>query len=468
MIVSLASIVLAIVAIRVGAALPAFYLLPTRAWELGAGAMLVFISLPTARLWVLEAGALLGVLMITMSLNSVNPERSILPTLAAISGAVLIIATGEIGSTSLSRILAHRYPVFIGKISFSLYLVHWPIIVFSSYFLVRSLVGYEQFVAFAAIFMLATLSWRFVEQPFRRSSMSVRRLVLYSALGSGILILAVTVILSTNGLPDRLPADAARINAAVGTNYRCPVADYIQYGASRACVMNLPNRHPQDADIVLIGNSHAQMYAPLVADLIAERGFKGLLVPANGCLPIPQFNISAECVAIAETNINAVLALPKVKTIILGPYYPKGIMLFDRKGQPAAVQGLPGIIAGLSSSVSLFAAAGKRVIIIGPIAEPGWDIASVLSRSRAFNRPVIEKLSMSYPEFLSVKQQVFSTFENRRDVVLIRVDQDQCKAARCNFLLGGQSLFSDDNHLSADALLHFRPAFENAFDAVLH
>ena len=191
-------------------------------------------------------------------------------------------------------------------------------------------------------------------------------------------------------------------------------------------------------------------------------------MPANGCLPVPQFNISAECVAIAETNLNAVLALSRVKTVVLGPYYPKGIKLVDREGRPAVMQGLPGIVAGLSRSVSLFAAAGKKVIIIGPIAEPGWDIASVLSRSRAFNRPVIEKLDTSYPEFLNVNQLVFSTFENRRDVVLVRVDQGQCNAARCNFLLGGQSLFSDDNHLSADALAHFRPAFETAFDTALH
>ncbi len=126
------------------------------------------------------------------------------------------------------------------------------------------------------------------------------------------------LIVATRGLPSRLSPAAARINAAVGTNYRCAVSDYLYLSQSRACVLELPSRNPQDADVVLLGNSHAQMYAPIFGNILHGLALHGLLVPANGCLPTYGSNISPACQELADRNIDAVGQLRRVRVVVIG------------------------------------------------------------------------------------------------------------------------------------------------------
>lgn len=456
----------AIFAARIGADQPAFYLLPTRAWELGAGALLVLLpAVPIRSALVAQAIAILGAGLIGVSLLGIGLGLGIPHVLPAVLGTAAIIAIGTRHTTFVSRVLGTPPAVLLGKISYSLYLWHWPIIVFASYVLVRPMTDGERGLALAAMLALAVLSWRFVERPFRDRAMPARRVVAFGALGTAALAAAAAGLLVSAGLPSRLSPAAARINAAVATNYRCPISDYLVFGASRACVMALPSRVPQDADVVLLGNSHAQMYAPLVTQVIADRGMTGLLVPANGCLPIAEFNFSVECGAIAQTNIDAAIGLPRARIVVIGlAYSTYGRPLLDRSGQPVAVQGLDGIVAGLAATIDRLRAAGKQVILIGPIAQPGWDIASFLSRGLAFGRPTTHPIDAPYPAFLTEFAPVFDRLGNRDDVILIRPDTVQCAADRCRYLIDGNSLFADSNHLAAAALPYFRPAFDAAFD----
>ena len=99
--------------------------------------------------------------------------------------------------------------------------------------------------------------------------------------GKVLAALAITaaLLISFQGLPQRLSPEAAAINAAVDSNYRCPVVDYVRVGLSRGCVMNLPSHNPTDADVVLLGNSYAQLFSPLWASILAEDGLRGLPDP---------------------------------------------------------------------------------------------------------------------------------------------------------------------------------------------
>src|SRR5258708_14364774 len=75
--------------------------------------------------------------------------------------------------------------------------------------------------------------------------------------------------------------------------------------------MNLPSRNPADADVILLGNSHAQMYEPVWASILASRGQTGLLVPVNGCLPTVQANVNRECIEIAARNLSEIANLAR-------------------------------------------------------------------------------------------------------------------------------------------------------------
>jgi peptidoglycan/LPS O-acetylase OafA/YrhL len=463
------SLAAAILAKKIGAAVPAFYLLPTRAWELGIGAAIALA--PGWRIADSTASALLAVgaaIMILFGLWNPIPALNafMLPTISAVAGTALLIVLGRDAGSWVNRCLASPVLAGIGLISYSLYLWHWPVLVFSRYYLVRDLSAAETVLAIALMFGLAFLSWRFVERPFRQRSMHMRDVLSWVGSGSAAILASVAVIVATGGLPHRLDAAAARINAAVGTNYRCPVSNYLAFGASRGCVLNLPSRDPGDATVVLIGNSHAQMYAPLLVGYLERTGRYGLLVPANRCLPMTDVNVSAGCMAIAQTNLAAVDALPHVRAAVVAMTWEDDRLLTP-SGWVSGRAARQARLASLDRFIDHFRERGRAVALVGPIATPSWDIASGLSRQIAFHRPVSDPLFVSRGVFDTKHDEDLRHFQDRTDLVFVRPDLVQCRADRCDFLREGSSLFADSNHLAQDALPLFRPIFDSALDRLL-
>ncbi len=91
---------------------------------------------------------------------------ALLPTL----GAALVIGSGEGGSTIAGKILSLGPVVWIGLISYSLYLWHWPILVFARLFLFGELSRIDYVLCVMLSVLVAWLSWRFIESPFRAPS----------------------------------------------------------------------------------------------------------------------------------------------------------------------------------------------------------------------------------------------------------------------------------------------------------
>jgi peptidoglycan/LPS O-acetylase OafA/YrhL len=270
----LASVLLDMFMRRIGGALPAFYLLPTRAWELGAGALLPFIpsgsdNRPGLRAWLAAVGA--GLVALGLACGPAAVPSALPDALPAVIGTCLMVWSGAGVRNPVARALASSPLVFVGLISYSLYLWHWPVIVLLQYFLVRDLGPLEASLAVALMLGAAIASWRYVERPFRSSALPIVT-VRYLALVGGLLGAAVgAALIESQGLPARLGQEAARINAAAGTNYRCAVFDYLHLAQSRACVLELPSRDPKDADVVLLEVQHqAHQALPALADELDE------------------------------------------------------------------------------------------------------------------------------------------------------------------------------------------------------
>jgi peptidoglycan/LPS O-acetylase OafA/YrhL len=455
-------------ALHVGADSTAFFLLPGRAWELGLGALLVLLPEPRpAAAWRNEALAWCGCALVALGLLVAPQPVALMPTaLPATLGISMIIWAGRAARPGGARPVANRMlevaPLrFTGLVSYSLYLWHWPILVFAQYYLVRELEPLELAAAFLAMLGCAVLSWRVVERPFRRSTLSIHT-VRWTAAGCAALLLSVAASLVTSGgLPGRLNPAAAAVDQAVGTNYRCPISQFILLGASRACLMNLPTRDEAGAQVILLGNSHAQMYAPLIAQLLADRREGGLLVPANGCLPTIEVNITRGCIDTARENLQEVEKLPHARLVILGLDWAHGPAgLVDAQGRTVDNRGDAALVAALDELIGDLKRAGKQIVLIGPIAEPGWDVASTLSRQLAFGRPSDHALYLPEAEFLQRYGTAIRHFEARADVRLARPDRVQCIAGRCEYLVGGRPLFADNGHLAQAELVRFRGTFE--------
>jgi len=197
----------------------AFYLPLTRAYELGLGALLALVpasrlSLPrSAR----EAAAASGLAMIIVAVFAFD-GATVFPGVAALLpcvGTALVIAAGSQGQTVVGGLLSLGPLVFVGLVSYSWYLWHWPVLAFTRVHL--GTVDLPPSVALSAVagsFGLAVLSWRFVEQPFRR-----RRGVIApgtgafaaSAAGIAALVAAAAMVELGGGLPQRFEIGRAHV-----------------------------------------------------------------------------------------------------------------------------------------------------------------------------------------------------------------------------------------------------------------
>jgi peptidoglycan/LPS O-acetylase OafA/YrhL len=459
-------------AMHLGAAGPAFYLIPTRAWELGAGALLALRA--PARItspWLRHTLAFLAAAFLIVGLCSNQASLSLggeIPNpLLVVLGTCLAMHLGNTGGSWLTRGLSLSVPVWIGLISYSLYLWHWPILVFTRYYLVRPLSPLVTIAAIALMFALATLSWRYIERPFRDRAMPIRKVLAWVASGCVVVAITSVAILSGQGFPARLNPEAARINSAVGTEYRCGIGDYIAFGASRGCVMSLPSRNPADATVALVGDSQAQMYAPIITSLLQADKRLGLLVPANGCLPTLDFNESSRCMAIAAKNLSAVESLPHLRIVILALTWTFVQPMYTPSGIVPAGSESRYLTASLDRLIEELQHRGKTVVLVGPISVPQWDVASVVSRELAFGHKIVQPLSVPQDAFMALEGDTIAHFASRDDITFIRPDRIQCRRGRCDYFRDGVSLFADYNHIAQAALPFFRPSFEPALQRVL-
>jgi peptidoglycan/LPS O-acetylase OafA/YrhL len=203
----------------------AFYMLPTRAWQLAAGGLLAIGAgsldrAPAAMrsavgLFLVFAGwaALAALMTAAVAIDSMATPypgtAALVPTIAG----VLLIASGTqaIGPGVVLRLAPIR---FLGKISYSLYLWHWPILILGGIWLVGPLgtISPEQAFALAALSIpVATISWMFVEEPFRRGQIPLPRPSRVVAAGVAVM-LAVALI----GTSFNFGAQAALANIGGG------------------------------------------------------------------------------------------------------------------------------------------------------------------------------------------------------------------------------------------------------------
>jgi peptidoglycan/LPS O-acetylase OafA/YrhL len=447
----------------------AFYLLPARAWEIGAGALLALAPSPKVETpWLRQGLALLAGTLILAGLclhGSGTVFGGVVPSaIWVVLGTTLAIHLGNDGGNWLSVGLAKAPLAWIGLISYSLYLWHWPILVFARYYLLRpSLSPTEATAAVILMFTLATLSWRYVEHPFRNRLMPIRNLLGWAAGGCLVIAVASGAALWSKGYPSRFKADVARINLAVGSEYRCGLKEYVPFGPSHGCIMFLPSRNPADATVALFGNSHAQMYAPLVASIVQQSNERGILVPLNFCLPLPDLNLGPSCMDLAAKDLAAVEALQRVRVVILAMTWEwKANSISTRAGAVPSGMQTEVVLNSVDRLILDLQRLGKTVVLVGPISTPGWDFPSIEGRELAFHNHISEPMFSPESTFTLRLGAVIEHYSSRQDIVFIRPDRVQCQLGRCDYLRDGTSLFADGNHIAAYALPLFRPVFEPA------
>lgn len=286
-------------------------------------------------------------------------------------------------------------------------------------------------------------------------------------IGSGCIVIVMTasaVAIITGKVSRPLDAAAALINQSVGAFYRCALSEQFQFSAMKACNITASDRPlTQSADVILLGNSHAQMYTPLVKEILIENGLEGLLVPLNACLPTPKYNKTVRCIEMAQQNLDAIVELPGNKTIVIATDYWHDYLV-DSDGIEHNNAGNIILLKALDDLIASLVAGNKRVVLIGPLAQPGYNIASELSRSLAFKHQFTKAIGIDVDAYHQRFLALNTHYQNSSTIIYIQPDTIQCDKQKCHYIIDGRSLFADGSHLSIHELWRFKAVFEAAFD----
>jgi peptidoglycan/LPS O-acetylase OafA/YrhL len=247
-----------------------FFVLPTRAWELLLGVLVALAPwVPTSNRILREVIAVAGLTLIAIAMLTYTSATPF-PGLAAFVptiGTAALIYLGKAGEPSVvARALGLRPVVAVGLISYSLYLVHWPIIVFARYALLRDLHGWEIVAAVVASFVLAYLSYRYVETPFRRPRRPISRLRLFA--GTGVVLAGIGAL----GLIGVWSGGARFLHPGFAASAQAEAADPDLWMTQRCFLENqnasawagdsCVRTHGASGNALLWGDSFAAQYIP--------------------------------------------------------------------------------------------------------------------------------------------------------------------------------------------------------------
>jgi peptidoglycan/LPS O-acetylase OafA/YrhL len=355
----------------------AFYLIPFRTWELALGSLLAIGAIPAPRRqWQAEIGVLLGLALIGFAVFFYNKATTFPGASALVPclGTALVLLCGERSVTLGGRLLSLPPMRFIGLISYSLYLWHWPIIVLYRQIDSR-LDNVERASLLAAALVAATISWALVEKPFRRSSRLSSRVVV--ARGAAAMALCGAGVLSLAALSNMLYPISAQARGVLAYGERTGRTEMMRTGS---CFLTSQHRlsdyafdrcmvAPHDKPrILIVGDSHAaHLYYGLNH---AMPNAHILQATASGCKPLMGSRGDPRCLALMHRVFADYLRQTRPDLVVLSARW------LDKD------------IADVEKTVRMVQAVVPHVIVSGPIVEYDQPLPRLLARQMDQAEPV--------------------------------------------------------------------------------
>lgn len=369
----------------------AFYLVHTRAWELLAGSLLAMgifrkPALSSTRIALSLVGlVLIGYSIATYSHSTPFPGLYAIPP---VLGAALIIYSESGESSYIMKILGSKPLVFIGLISYSLYLWHWVFIALSRYILLRGFQLHESLAVIAVSFIFSIISWRYIEQPFRgqRSILSERRAVfLFAIVLISVVAMSGEYIRRQDGMPYRYP-EAQALELSNSISKYCRRDAIATVDGAKVFKIGSDNTKPS---FLLWGDSHAERLMPSLYEMGCKHGKSGYAItrgehpPLLGIKIFNGRNYDENASGFNDAVLSFVESHPEVRTVILAGIwgrYANGhryretastVDLIDTKEPNVPYSNLVLLRKGLFRTVNSLHKIGRKVIIVNDVPELG-------------------------------------------------------------------------------------------------
>jgi peptidoglycan/LPS O-acetylase OafA/YrhL len=343
----------------------AFYWSPLRAWELLAGVMVSQYGLTGMRLrWLRELASLIGLALVLYA-GLFYTSQTVFPgwtaTLPCL-GAVLIIAAGQVGTSAVGRLLALPPMRFVGLISYSLYLWHWPVAVFQNTAMILGSqplhIRNTKLMALAVIFPVATLSWWLVETPFRKGRLKPARRPLFMITGAAAAMITVFSlwVMHGHGMSSRFPPELVRLDT-YGTH--APPSTW----RDGVCFLQPENSFQDFKPAVCLGREAGHKTYLLYGDSVAAQLYQGLVetfpevhfqqATAAACQP---YGVVDDFGSIFRANCDALYKY--LRSTYLEEQLPDAVIMASNWNDPNLRQ--------LGLEIAMFQRRGVPVILVGP------------------------------------------------------------------------------------------------------
>ena len=421
----------------------AFYSLPTRAWELGVGALLLFVP---ENIWKNRFIPWLGLAGIAIAAFNFD-ENTAFPGINAVLPVVataLLIGSISIWPRFFNDLSNNRISQWLGAISYPLYLWHWPALVLPSSALGRPLRVRERIFCILLTIILAHFTSKYIEQPIRHKKIEGKKIYLFFAATTAASLVAGLIITST----------ASSMISVKGTNYKFNLVDVMEkpavYGDN--CHSNYGETESGECTygdltskttVVLYGDSHAAQWFPALEELANERGFKLVSLTKSACpsVDVPRADQGAfknvHCEKWRDNSINRIKKLRPAAVIMSSFQYftpPSGYSDANKWWKDGQVR----LLDALRGS-------SEHLIYISDTPRPKRDIPNCLASRDSHSCDSTEKTIA----------KIIPGFE--------KIDPTPWLCSNyCPAIQNGYVVYRDASHISVAAALALKPQLEAA------
>jgi peptidoglycan/LPS O-acetylase OafA/YrhL len=377
----------------------AFYVFPTRAWEMGLGSLGAFIigrpatlKLAIPLFW--PSLALLCLLPF-FPFGGFHPGLDAL--LACTATLIIILRAHPLLNSAITRPLA-----FVGDFSYSLYLVHWPLFALATNMWVGELPTWFKTVGIFASMILAWMQYHFVEDPVRRARMSASWSRAGAIVAMSALTISIPYVAIALGRAPETYIEARRGNTGLGP--ACISNDgfrgHQKYVPPPSCMTGA------DPTMLVWGDSYAMH---LVPGIVAVRGDERIVQatkyvcgPLLGVAPVGHFTGTTQtlrwakgCLDYNQDVIDYLRTTPSVKTVVLSSVFKQymtasdfHLLKRDATGDREIAGGIEPALAAIGATINSVRAMGRKVVVIAPPPALDWD-AGMCSERRLRGLPTL-------------------------------------------------------------------------------
>ncbi len=435
-----------------------FYLFPTRAWELLLGGVLPFIHTKFVRSSKIDE--VLGMVGVGLIFSAVyffdNDVKfpgyfALLPTV----GAACLILAGIKSEPITSKILKLSAAVYIGRISYSLYLIHWPVNIFATMIFQENYALSWRFAMFGLSIILSMLIYHLIENSFRHKrifGLDKRLTYAYfsSLLATGAFFMVVMV---TDGIPSRYPDEVVRLANFVDDK-ELPLSE-CNHGNKNSnensfCQIGLPDKKPE---WLIYGDSHALATYSAFDEWLKNNNQSGLFAFKHGCPPLMNIHILGDQGVCHEFNNRMTQTLqnrPDIEKVFLISAWIQGAegILSTNGTQLSEENSLKLFKNQFSSTIKHLKNLNKEIFIWEPVPGAKGNVPITMAKAALTNRPI--ELMFTLEEYLSTFDFFFNVSRQQKDLITASFSPSDalCGSGNCEVSIEGSPAYSDNAHIT--------------------